>query len=282
MIGICGEAACGEAASCRFGKAEEKRLEAASPRCDMKRQDVASPRMPQFMSTETIERTRANLPHWNQRETCVFVTFRLADSIPLEKRLQWEAERDEWVAEHPQPWDEKTSIEYHDLFGGKLEQWLDAGFGSCALRDTFCREIVEGALRHFDGQRYVLHAFIVMPNHVHVLVSPLATHTMPTILHSWKSYTATAIRKRIGGSGTFWQKESWDRLIRGEAHFRHVANYIRHNPGKSNIPVYVSEVCARICGWEDNVEKRLPADRNLLANGKQIRKERAKCRRTYQ
>jgi type I restriction enzyme R subunit len=247
----------GEAASCRFDEAEVKRLEAASPR---------------FMSDAPIERTRANLPHWNQGETCVFVTFRLADSIPQEKRIQWEAERDEWVAEHPQPWDEKTSIEYHDLFVGKLELWLDAGFGSCALRDASCREIVEGALRYFDGQRYVLHAFVVMPNHVHVLFAPLVSHTIPAILHSWKSYTATAIRKHIGGSGAFWQKESWDRLIRGEAHFRHVANYIRHNPGKSDIPVYVSEVCARICGWEDNAGKR------HLAASKEIRNEAAGSR----
>ncbi len=264
-----GDEICGEAAFCRFSNPETKRLEVASPR---------------FMSDAPIERTRANLPHWNQGETCVFVTFRLADSIPQEKRIQWEAERDEWVAEHPQPWDEKTSIEYHDLFGGKLELWLDAGFGSCALRDASCREIVEGALRYFDGQRYVLHAFVVMPNHVHVLFAPLVPHTIPAILHSWKSYTATAIRKHIGGSGAFWQKESWDRLIRGEAHFRHVANYIRHNPGKSDIPVYVSEVCARICGWEDNVGKRLPAalegnaGKRHLAASKEIRNEAAGSR----
>jgi type I restriction enzyme R subunit len=225
----------------------EKRLPAVSV-TSAKRQDAASPC---FMSEEPIERTRANLPHWNQGETCVFVTFRLADSIPQDKRTQWEVERDEWREKHPQPWDEKTSIEYHDLFGGKLEQWLDAGFGSCALRNDFCRELVEGALLYFEGQRYVLHSFVVMPNHVHVLFSPLPPYTISTILHSWKSYTATAIRKHIKGIGSFWQKESWDRLIRSETHFRHVANYIRNNPGKSNIPVYMSEVCAKMCSWED-------------------------------
>jgi type I restriction enzyme R subunit len=216
----------------------------------VKRLEAASPRVPRFLSLEPIERTRANLPHWNQGETCVFVTFRLADSIPREKRIQWEKERDEWLARHPQPWNEQTAIEYHDIFGGKLEQWLDAGFGSCALRDSGCRGTVEGSLRHFDGRRYVLHAAVVMPNHVHVLFSPIVPHATPGILHSWKSYTATAIRKRIGGSGPFWQKESWDRLIRSEAHFRRVAGYIRQNPGRSGIPVYVSETCARMCGWD--------------------------------
>ncbi|MBR1588557.1 MAG: transposase [Kiritimatiellae bacterium] len=132
------------------------------------------------------------------------------------------------------------------------------------MRDAVCREIVEGALQYFDGQRYVIHAFVVMPNHVHVLFAPLAPYAIPQILHSWKSYTSTAIRKRIGGRGAFWQKESWDRLIRGEAHFRHVANYIRNNPGKSNIPVYASEVCARICGW-DNMEERPMEKRHLAA-----------------
>ena len=220
----------------------------------IKRQNAASPR---YMSDTPMEQTSANLPHWSQGETCVFVTFRLADSIPKEKRIQWRAERDEWMDKHPQPWDENTSIEYNERFGGKLEQWLDDGFGSCVLKDSCCREIIERSLSYFDGQRYVLYAFVVMPNHVHVLFAPLAPHTMSTIIQSWKSFTARIMRKRIGGIGPFWQKESWDRLIRSESHFRYVANYIRNNPGKSNIPVYASETCAKICNWDDSMEKRL-------------------------
>ena len=236
-------APCGEAASSRFDEAEEKRLEAASPR-----------RFPRFMSEAPIDRTRANLPHWCQGETCIFVTFRLADSIPQEKRTQWEAERDEWMTAHPKPWDDETTKEYHDLFGGKLEQWLDAGFGSCVLRDVECREIVERTLLHFDGLRYRVHAFVVMPNHVHVLFSPIEPHTLSEILHSWKSFTATAIRKIVGGDGAFWQKESWDRLIRSAAHFQHVVDYIRHNPGKCPVPVYVEK--RGEATWKSGVEKR--------------------------
>ncbi len=186
---------------------------------------------PRFMSTESpIAKRSANLPHWEQGETCVFVTFRLADSIPESKLGQWQEERDDWLSRHPQPWNEEEKNEYFTEFGNALEKWLDDGLGSCALGYPDNRELVCNALRHFDGERYTLFAFAVMPNHVHVLFSPIGDFGASGILHSWKSFTAHKVRRAVGDSGSFWQKESWDRLIRDDRHFAKVVRYIARNP----------------------------------------------------
>jgi len=172
--------------------------------------------------------TRANLPHWSQRCAC-FVTFRLADALPREKLAQFSAERDEWLAAHPEPWNAAAAEAYHAEFDGRMQEWLDAGSGACLLRLPEVRLVVEDALRHFDGIRYSLYAYVVMPNHVHILFMPMEGFDIPTILHSWKSYTAKAINKVLRREGAVWQKESWDRMIRNARQFNATRSYIVGN-----------------------------------------------------
>ena len=177
-----------------------------------------------------IERTSHRLPHWQQGEAWVFVTWRLADSLPRERLDQWKAERDIWCKRHPEPWDEKTETEYHERFSRQIDEWLDQGSGSCVLKKPANAKIVADALQHFDGERYEIASFVVMPNHVHVMFRPLGDHALPDIVRSWKGFTAREINKRIGKTGALWQDEYWDRLIRSEWHFSKVAEYIRENP----------------------------------------------------
>lgn len=92
--------------------------------------------------------------------------------------------------------------------------------------------VVADALRHFDGERYELASFVVMPNHV-VLFRPLDGYALGEIVKSWKGFTAREINKGMGKSGSLWQDEYWDRLIRSERHFHKVAEYIRKNPAKA-------------------------------------------------
>ncbi len=188
-----------------------------------------------FNSLTEIHKTVHHLPHWQQDDTWVFVTWRLEDSLPKAKLDQWRAEREAWKQHHPEPWDEKTETEYHERFSRQIDEWLDQGSGACVLKDSANANIVADALRHFDGQRYELAAFVVMPNHVHVLFRPLQKHTLPDILRSWKGFTAREINKRIGRQGSLWQDEYWDRLIRNERHFSKVAEYIRDNPMKAHL-----------------------------------------------
>jgi len=188
-----------------------------------------------FNPDAEIDITRNRLPHWQQGEAWVFVTWRLGDSLPKAKLDQWKAEREAWLHHHPEPWDEKIEDEYHERFSRRIDEWLDQGAGSCVLRDADNAKIVEGALRYFDGQRYELASFVVMPNHVHVLFRPLEGHALPEIWKSWKGFTAREINKRMGKAGALWQDEYWDRLIRNERHFCKVSEYIRENPVKAKL-----------------------------------------------
>jgi hypothetical protein len=116
-----------------------------------------------------VRHTENRLPHWQQKGAVYFITFRLDDSIPINLRHDWERERDTWLAVHPQPWSPDREHEYHKRFSGRIEQLLDAGYGSCFLQRPDCAAIVGEALRHFDRERVQLISFVVMPNHVHAL-----------------------------------------------------------------------------------------------------------------
>jgi len=180
-------------------------------------------------------RNRRNLPHWQQGAKWCVSTWRLADSVPVEISRAWNLEKTQWLLEHPEPWDEDTEAEYHRLFSARLENWLNKGTGSCVLRDLENARIVYGALNHFNGTRYNLAAYVVMPNHVHVLFRPMPGFDISSLAHSWKSFTANMINRRMGKQGTLWQAESWDRLIRNERHFYMSREYIRNNPAMAGL-----------------------------------------------
>jgi type I restriction enzyme R subunit len=140
-----------------------------------------------------------------------------------------------WQRLHPEPWDEETEEEYHRQFSNRIDQWLDAGEGSCVLRDHALAQIVAGAFHHFDGKRYDIVAFVVMPNHVHVLFRLRASHRLEEVIKSWKGFTAREINKRLGKQGSLWQEGYWDRMIRNERHFFKCREYIKKNPKRAKL-----------------------------------------------
>jgi REP element-mobilizing transposase RayT len=173
-----------------------------------------------------------HLPHWHQDGKYVFVTFRLHDSLPQEK-LQWlRDEKESWLKRHPQPWDKSTTKEYIDKFGRAVDKWLDNNYGNCLLKKTTNRKIVEDALLFFDGKRYELIAYVVMPNHVHILMKLKEGHELTEIMRSIKSFTAKKINENEKSTGPMWQSESYDRLIRDQKHFENVVRYIIANNKK--------------------------------------------------
>ena len=170
------------------------------------------------------------LPHWFQEGKTQFVTFRLADSLPQTKLAELAAFKTEWLKEHPQPWNEKVKSEYSYLIGERIDEWLDAGYGGCALKDPEVRRIVTDAFLFFNEKRYILHALVVMPNHVHVLLTPAEGYDVITTIGNIKSFTATKINKLWGKSGDFWQRNSFDRMLRCADDFQAKMDYIIHNP----------------------------------------------------
>ncbi|MDB6139103.1 MAG: type site-specific deoxyribonuclease, HsdR family [Verrucomicrobiaceae bacterium] len=183
---------------------------------------------------------RIQLPHWRQAGATYFVTWRLADSLPQTKLDLLHAERQAWLnsrgivsKDQVETLDEAARYEFHGLFGGRIQEWLDTGMGSCELRDFRCAQIVEQALRHFDGERYLLDAFVIMPNHVHVLVSPSPEWRLDQIMHSWKGYSSQTINRLLARRGMLWLDETWDHIVRSEAQLEHFRTYIRDNPSKA-------------------------------------------------
>ena len=84
---------------------------------------------------------------------------------------------------------------------------LDCGHGKCVLRQPAIAQIVSKSLRHFDGDRYHLGDFVVMPNHVHLLVCLINETDIEKQCYSWKKYTAMQINRVLSQSGRFWQEE---------------------------------------------------------------------------
>jgi len=186
-----------------------------------------------------IANLAGNLPHWRQDYCIYFVTFRLADSLPQERLHQWLRDRDAWLARNPPPHSPRQRREYRDQFTERLQDWLDQGYGSCVLRDPRAKLTVENALRHFDGDRYQLDEFIVMPNHVHALLAPSPPYELSDIVHSWKSFTAKAINRLFGRRGTLWQKEPFDHIVLSPESLERIRQYIRDNPkqtSRSGVP----------------------------------------------
>ncbi len=194
---------------------------------------------PFFNPYDEIKIHQGNLPHWQQEDVFYFVTFRLADSIPKEKVEQLRQERETWLKNHPKNKEGKYSTEelkeYYRLFSKRVEEWLDKGAGGCILREEKYAQIIADALLCFNNQRYILDKWVVMPNHVHVLVKPLKNYNLTDILHSWKSYTANQINKYAGGKGQLWMHESYDHIVRNREAFEAIRNYIRQNPAKAGI-----------------------------------------------
>jgi putative transposase len=141
--------------------------------------------------------------------------------------------------------------EYHKRFSDAIDEWLDTGHGTCLLQRRDCGEIVATALRHFDGIRVTMISFVVMPNHVHALFIQNPEWLLEELLYSWKRFTANEINKLIQRSGSLWQQDYFDRLVRDEQHFANCVRYIRRNPEKTGLRsdqfvLYESEIALAI------------------------------------
>ncbi len=167
------------------------------------------------------------IPHWQQGEVMQFVTSRLGDAMPAGKLAIWKQERDIWLKHHPEPWDDNTQRRYHRRFTDQLEKWLDQGAGSCLLKEEKNRQFLEQTLMHDHGNRVDYYAWVIMPNHVHLLFKPLVP--LPQLIKSWKGVSARKI-----GQGGIWQRNYRDTLIRDASHFANAVRYIRRNP--KNLP----------------------------------------------
>ncbi|MBN1844730.1 MAG: transposase [Sedimentisphaerales bacterium] len=183
-------------------------------------------------------RQGAYLPHWTKDHAIYSVSFRLGDSLPKRIVEDWIAERDNIIQtakqmnRPPSVYEEKR-LQY--LFSKKVDKYLDDGHGKCWMKQEKIAGIVADALKHFNGERYRLLAWCIMPNHVHVVVQPLPGNELADILHSWKSFTANQSNKVLKRKGEFWQPEYYDHMIRDENDLAHSIEYVLRNPDKAGL-----------------------------------------------
>jgi len=178
--------------------------------------------------------SRGYLPHFDQPDLIQAITFRLHDAVPAHVIEQWKEEL-RWAEGLPQ--DDARIV----ALQRRIVDYEDAGHGACWLRDERLAALVENALLFFDGQRYRLIAWCVMPNHVHVLIETWPGFPLAQVLHSWKSFTAQQANRLLGRSGAFWAREYFDRFVRDERHFQQAVDYIEENPVKARLVASAEE-----------------------------------------
>jgi len=138
-----------------------------------------------------------------------------------------------------------SEIEYHR----EIESYLDRIHGPDHLANAVIAAIVEENLFKFDGQRYKLLHWVIMPNHVHLLLKAMAGITLASIMHSMKSYTPNQANKVLQTSGRFWSVEYFDRYVRNADHYAKTVRYIHNNPVKAGL-------CEAPSDWIFGCERR--------------------------
>jgi len=202
-----------------------------------------------FDPDEEVAVVERKLPHWTQPGTICFITFRTYDSMPAQLIERWHAERGEWLRRHgiDPPFDNLSERlnqtnpslggSFARIFSKRWHDKLDECHGDCVLRESALAKFVADSLLHFDGERYIITDFVVMPNHVHLLAAFVSEDGMLAQCDSWKHYTARQINLKRGTKGRFWQQDGFDHLVRTIEHFDAFRRYIAANPKKSNLKI---------------------------------------------
>lgn len=227
-----------------------------------------------FDPQRVVKLVERRLPHWSQAGTITFITWRTWDSMPQRVIRTWQSERDAWLCRNGidpavlltlrvrkrcdrsildedgrnrvSPRAERGEYRldalppekrrlFRQFVSDRWNDHLDGLHGACVLRRRELADIVAASLRHFDGDRYDLTDFVVMPNHVHLLAAFPDEDAMLVQCESWKRYTAMRINRILGRRGRFWQQDGFDHLVRSEEQFDHLRRYIAGNPTRAGL-----------------------------------------------
>ncbi len=191
--------------------------------------------------------SRRNMPHIDMPGALTFVTFRLADSMPKHVVRNWHDEIATWLHEHSltgqtveevllsSTVDDALKSELRRFKNRRWHGHLDDCHGDCILRVGAVRNVVAESLLHFDGQQYDVERFVIMPNHVHVLLQMRPDVLLRRQLRSLPQYSARAINRQIGRNGSLWQAEPFDHVVRSEMQFEYLQKYIDDNPTRARL-----------------------------------------------
>jgi type I restriction enzyme R subunit len=224
---------------------------------------IARPAFVPFDERRATRTYQRNLPHWRQEEVTYFVTFREADSIPEAIRLKWEEEKTLWLKARGILYDGEKErwhhafeklpfaeqMRFHKHFNRQVQSCLDRGLGQCYLRDLRCIQILRAKILAWDGIRCHMGDFVIMPNHVHLLVTPARGEELEMILKQVKGASAVECNRILGRTGAFWQAESYDHIVRSIEQLEQYRQYIATNPANAGITVG-ADACY-VASWMD-------------------------------
>jgi REP element-mobilizing transposase RayT len=181
---------------------------------------------------------RGYLPHYDSPDLVQFVTFRLAGSLPanifesLKFRLAGK---------------QITELEYHK----EIDRALDRGHGPTHLRDQRIARLVAATMVKFDGYKYDLFSWVIMPNHAHILLRTRAPFTLSQVVHSIKGFTGNEANRILDRTGRFWSPDYFDRFMRDRVHLERVRKYIEENPVKARLCASPEEWPWGSAGWSE-------------------------------
>lgn len=171
-----------------------------------------------------------HLPHYDQGHLLHMITYRLGDSLPANalKRLAGE------LACLP--------LKEQDVERRKrMEHWLDQGYGSCLLKSPDCARHVKEAWEFHDGRYYHLMAWVVMPNHVHLLVEVKEAFQLEKVVRRWKTFSCRLINRTMRRKGPLWMPDYFDRYVRDGRHFSNALSYLRQDARQGGVLWHLPE-----------------------------------------
>lgn len=211
---------------------------------------IVRPDFVPFDEERAVRIYRRNLPHWRQDGATYFVTFRLGDSVPRAVLRQWEYEKQKWLSARGitcngkddwkcqlQKLSDRDQYLFHEHFNRLFHVALDEGRGECHLNCPACIMEVRNKLFELDGDAYHLGDFVIMPNHVHALLLPNPGHELEMVMKSIKGASARSCNKALERTGTFWQPDSYDHIVRDLEQLVQFRGYIADNPRKAGITI---------------------------------------------
>ncbi|MBM3181086.1 MAG: hypothetical protein FJZ86_12115 [Chloroflexi bacterium] len=204
-------------------------------------------------NAELIPLYRRNLPHWQPEGAMFFITFRLANSLPIHIIQELEAERERQKkiirAKYSGAQQHAELYKLDKKHFGQFDAWLDRCVEESPrwLADEKVAQIVADEIHWLDGERYSLVAYCLMSNHGHLVIDTAERNIKPTHAGVTRKYpltdtmkllkgrTARFCNQALGRSGTFWQAESYDHVIRNQKEYENIVWYVINNPVKAGL-----------------------------------------------
>jgi len=195
-----------------------------------------------------------HLPHWRQYGTTYFVTFRLDDALPPETLKELKTLQEQFDREFPGQRSSQQWEEYARKVTQVAEVSLDKGYGACHFSDPANAKTLADALQFYHTTQCEVSCLVVMPNHAHAIMKPMAGFELEDTLKLIKGYSAREVNKRRGATGSIWEQESYDRIIRDTQHLENVVRYIGRNGLRAGLPEhkFFRWICPKwqAAGWD--------------------------------